>query len=204
MHTHTVSPSKKEEKVASIEMEPILQKKKDVIKVETSKTDSNVLIPTPVTSVQEEIQYICTNDYSCSCESCQNKFGGLPLLLEGIERKTMEERLGAQPSTSTGACSDSVETKLTRKSLSCQYCNKTFHHKGDYNKHLRKHTKEKPFSCSVCDRKFSHTSNLQRHLRLHSGQKPFSCKNCLKSFSRKDKLASHRKSRLCQKRGSSV
>lgn len=198
MHQYKVSLGKKEEKDSSIKMEPISQTKREVSKEEIPKTDPKVLLPIPVSRIEND-QQICSNNYTCNCESCQSKFGGLPILLQGIERKTMEERLEAQPSTSSGTTADPVESKFPKKYLSCHYCNKTFHHKGDYNKHLRKHTKEKPFSCTVCHRKFSHTSNLQRHFRLHSGQKPFTCKNCSKSFSRKDKLDSHKKSRLCQK-----
>lgn len=200
MHQNTVSPGQKEEKYPHIEMEPISQTKRELTREEISKNDATILVPSSSISPVGKDQVICTNDYNCTCESCQNKFGGLPILLQGIERKTMEERLGAQPSTSSGVPSESTDSKFPKKCLSCQYCSKSFHHKGDYNKHLRKHTKEKPFSCSVCDRKFSHTSNLQRHFRLHSGHKPFTCKNCSKSFSRKDKLDSHKKSRLCKKR----
>lgn len=179
-----------------MDVEPILQPEKMEIK-EAPSTSGFQIEPSPV--VYEVDQVICTKDYTCTCENCQNEFGALPILLQGIERKTLEESLQAQPSTS-GISAEKVYNKVPKKYLSCQYCSKTFHHKGDFNKHLRKHTKEKPFNCSVCGRKFSHTSNLQRHLRLHSGQKPFSCKTCLKSFSRKDKLESHMKSRLCQKR----
>ncbi|CAH1107839.1 unnamed protein product, partial [Psylliodes chrysocephalus] len=131
----------------------------------------------------------CTDDYNCQCDSCQNKYGDLPVLLQGIEQKTFNEKTGPQPSTSSHSSS--------KKILTCEYCKKTFTHKGDFNKHLRKHTKEKPFSCQICHRKFGHTSNLLRHQRLHSGEKPFACDNCDKRFSRKDKLDCHKRSRTC-------
>lgn len=194
MQQYTISPAEQKKEDSSVEMEPVLQTTTQYTTGETPRTD--LVIETPDNKNSE----ICTKNYTCTCQNCQNEFGALPILLEGIERKSMEERLEPQPSTSSGTTSEPVQTKVYRKFLLCQYCNKSFHHKGDYNKHLRKHTKEKPFKCSVCDRKFSHTSNLQRHLRLHSGQRPFSCKNCLKNFSRKDKLDSHQRSALCQKR----
>lgn len=196
MQHHPVSPTEKEEKSASLKMET----KKEAAEKTSLENVERISCCVPVTPVVNE-QKVCTDNYSCTCESCQSKFGALPILLQGIERKTMEENMEiSQPSTSSGVCSDPTDKK---KFLSCQYCNKSFHHKGDYNKHLRKHTKEKPFTCSVCNRKFSHTSNLQRHFRLHSGHKPFSCKNCHKKFSRNDKLESHKKSRLCKKRSNS-
>lgn len=198
MHQYVVSTNDKEKKGTTIEMESVLQTEREITEIEP-KTETVTSHTTPI----EINQIVCTNDYACNCEKCLNEFGGLPILLQGIEIKTMEQRLEAQPSTSSSMSQGTIETKLPKKCLTCQYCNKTFHHKGDYNKHLRKHTKEKPFKCTICDRKFSHTSNLQRHLRLHNGQKPFSCKYCLKSFSRKDKLDSHQKSRLCKKRANS-
>lgn len=193
MHSYSVSTNKKEEKDCGHEMDPNLQPKEEI---ETDETPSKTDLPFVMKSDTQH----CSNDYTCTCVKCQNEFGALPILLKGIEIKCREQNIETQPSTSSGITVETSETKVLKKHLTCQYCKKSFHHRGDYNKHLRKHTKEKPFSCSICDKKFSHTSNLQRHVRLHSGQKPFSCKNCLKNFSRKDKLESHKKSRLCQKR----
>lgn len=195
MQDDMLSPNNKGKKDVPMELESILQTKKEIGEKETPKTD--ITLTSPIDQV------VCTKDYTCTCEKCQNEFGGLPILLQGIEIKTMEQRLETQPSTSAGLPHKQTENKLPKKCLTCQYCYKSFHHKGDYNKHLRKHTKEKPFKCTMCDRKFSHTSNLQRHFRLHSGLKPFICKTCGKTFSRKDKLHSHQNSRLCQKRATS-
>lgn len=99
----------------------------------------------------------------------------------------------SSPSTSTGR----TESVIHRRVMNCEHCGKSFTHKGDLNKHLRKHTGEQPFECPVCQRKFAHTSNLARHLRVHSGDKPFHCDRCNKSFSRKDKLVMHQKTKLC-------
>ncbi|XP_018580187.1 zinc finger protein 25-like [Anoplophora glabripennis] len=144
----------------------------------------------------------CLNDYTCQCTTCQGKYGSLPLLLQVIEQKSREEKTEQtrtrseepQPSTS----SQESDPK-SRRVLVCQFCDKSFTHRGDYNKHLRKHTKEQPFECPVCKRKFAHTSNLQRHYRLHSGHRPFVCANCDKTFSRKDKLECHMRSKFCKK-----
>lgn len=150
-----------------------------------------------------EAKETCLSDYTCQCRSCQSKYGSLPLLLQVIEQKSREEKTEQeqgpseepQPSTSSSQESDLRPKKV----LVCQFCNKNFTHRGDYNKHLRKHTKEQPFECPVCKRKFAHTSNLQRHYRLHSGHRPFVCKSCDKTFSRKDKLECHKKSKFCKK-----
>lgn len=136
------------------------------------------------------------HEYNCQCDKCNDKYGNLPLLVKVIEEsegESVSRDIYDQPSTSA------VQLK-TKKEITCNVCDKKFSHKGDYNKHLRKHTGEQPYKCDICFKKFSHTSNLSRHLKLHSGEKPFECGVCNKKFSRKDKLLSHQKSRLCRKK----
>ncbi|XP_066146457.1 zinc finger and BTB domain-containing protein 17-like [Euwallacea fornicatus] len=117
----------------------------------------------------------------------------LPLVLQQFEN---------QPSTSRGFPSqnseEEVPSRRTRKV--CHHCRKEFNHTGDFRKHLRKHTKEKPFACNQCGKMFSHTSNLHRHVRSHSGDRPYKCEFCSKEFNRKDKLDSHKKSKSCKNR----
>lgn len=146
------------------------------------------MIPQPAPM---EPQEPCTDDYNCKCDSCQNKYGSLPILLQGIEQKSFGQI--SEPEASTSGQSHSPKRILT-----CEYCKKPFTHKGDFKKHLRKHTKEKPFSCKFCSKSFGNTSNLLRHQKLHTGEKPFACENCHKKFSRKDKLDCHSRSRTCQ------
>ncbi|KAJ8920481.1 hypothetical protein NQ315_005350 [Exocentrus adspersus] len=171
------------------------------------KLNGNMHMPSSskdkATSEEGKEEETCSNDYTCQCHDCQGKYGSLPLLLQVIEQKSREEKTEQtqrtseepQPSTSSSQASD----LRSRKVIVCQFCSKNFTHRGDYNKHLRKHTKEQPFECPVCKRKFAHTSNLQRHYRLHSGHRPFVCNKCDKTFSRKDKLECHMRSKFCKK-----
>ncbi|XP_030755916.1 Krueppel homolog 1-like [Sitophilus oryzae] len=124
----------------------------------------------------------------------------IPEFLADIEAMSLEAQ--NQPSTSgLGQSHDRVEeTRHSGRIMVCCHCKKRFTHKGDYNKHLRKHTKEKPYKCSVCQKFFSNTSNLHRHQRTHNGDKPFQCEFCDRRFNRRDKLLSHRKSRFCKNR----
>ncbi|XP_017770700.1 PREDICTED: zinc finger protein 658B-like [Nicrophorus vespilloides] len=127
------------------------------------------------------------HDPSCSCQECEEKDVPVPVM--------------ESEALNLSAPSTSRERKpVRRKEFKCNDCDKTFTHKGDYNKHLRIHSGEKPYTCTVCDKKFAHTSNLTRHLNVHSGLKPFHCDICDKSFARKDKLEAHRNTKICSKR----
>jgi uncharacterized Zn-finger protein len=54
----------------------------------------------------------------------------------------------------------------------CSYCDKVFNKKGNWQAHLRTHTKEKPFACTECGRQFTQKSNMKRHmLKIHKIQK---------------------------------
>lgn len=102
------------------------------------------------------------------------------------------------PSASTSIASGGIPKRILKRTkiIQCQFCEKKFTHRGDFNKHLRKHTGEQPFSCDVCHKKFAHTSNLNRHRLVHTGELPFECEKCHKKFNRKDKLAAHKRCRV--------
>lgn len=81
--------------------------------------------------------------------------------------------------------------KKVQKYYSCLFCTRTFKHAGDFKKHNRVHTGEKPYSCAVCGKSFSQSGCLKVHLRYHTGEKPFNCRLCGKGFSHSSNMKKH-------------
>ncbi|XP_072387138.1 uncharacterized protein [Diabrotica undecimpunctata] len=73
----------------------------------------------------------------------------------------------------------------------CDYCNKRFPIKSNYDCHMRRHTGEKKFECDLCNRKFADKCVLQRHMRSHSNVREFQCSECDKEYKDKRVMQIH-------------
>ncbi|MCL4149723.1 UNVERIFIED_CONTAM: hypothetical protein GTU68_023807, partial [Idotea baltica] len=77
--------------------------------------------------------------------------------------------------------------------LVCSVCSKSFqsHRRGDFIRHFRIHSGEKPFACPHCPYKAKQKMHLVFHERRHLEEKPFGCYLCDARFTHKYGMKRH-------------
>ncbi|XP_026867343.2 uncharacterized protein si:ch73-347e22.4 isoform X2 [Electrophorus electricus] len=86
--------------------------------------------------------------------------------------------------------------QIAKKTITCKYCGRIFHHISAYIAHRRIHTGEKPYGCKHCGKNFAHLSKFKSHKNVHVQPTSLKCPCCAKKFSQKYDLVSHFKVHL--------
>ncbi|ALC47853.1 CG11762, partial [Drosophila busckii] len=60
----------------------------------------------------------------------------------------------------------------------CEQCGAHVKTKQLFERHMRKHTGDRPFACDACPGRFLSASELRAHTVTHTGQRPFPCRYC--------------------------
>ncbi|KPP74337.1 zinc finger and BTB domain-containing protein 17-like, partial [Scleropages formosus] len=111
-----------------------------------------------------------------------------------MEYAQTEEGNGEGKQLRPGAFTDRSESRAYGSVIhKCEDCGKKFTHTGNFKRHIRIHTGEKPFSCRDCHKAFSDPAACKAHEKTHSPVKPYSCITCGKSYRQISLLNLHRK-----------
>ncbi|PAA90362.1 hypothetical protein BOX15_Mlig031714g1 [Macrostomum lignano] len=74
----------------------------------------------------------------------------------------------------------------------CEYCQKVFKFKYEYERHAKIHSGDRPWQCPECMKTFSRKDNMRAHMKIHTGELVrHICHLCGKSYGRKYDLQVH-------------
>ena len=86
-----------------------------------------------------------------------------------------------------------ISSKKVIQMYKCHICEKTFNHKGTFDRHIKTvHLEEKNYKCEECDKHFSSNWLLKRHKNdVHKRLKKYGCPECPENYAQVDNLERH-------------
>ena len=84
------------------------------------------------------------------------------------------------------------EKNFSCKNFSCNLCDYVANYNHALNKHKEQvHEKKKNWFCKACLFSSYQRGDFIKHMRLHTGEKPYQCNKCLTQFTQSHHLKSH-------------
>ncbi|XP_064549466.1 transcription factor Ouib-like isoform X1 [Drosophila montana] len=78
----------------------------------------------------------------------------------------------------TNGCKKLLKAKQEVAIYICELCGTHVNSKVSFDRHIRKHTGERPFGCEECSARFLSAAELRAHGLTHTGERPFPCRYC--------------------------
>ena len=85
-------------------------------------------------------------------------------------KRPMMHKISDGTSVSESVEHRSLEVSQVTKIWRCSYCNHVSWRKGDLQRHIFRHTGERPFPCGLCPKTFTRKIHLKNHLKNVHGQ----------------------------------
>ncbi|XP_030374365.1 transcription factor Ouib-like [Scaptodrosophila lebanonensis] len=77
---------------------------------------------------------------------------------------------------------DRITKPQNPKVYICELCGLHVKAKVSFERHIRKHTGERPFPCELCTARFLSAAELRAHHLTHTGERPFPCRYCDRKY----------------------